>query len=660
MRPPIEVGTVLQERYYTIRVLGQGGFARTYLAEDRGRFNELCALKEFQPAGTEGEALEKSRELFQREATTLYQLQHSQIPRFQATFESDCRLFLVQEYVGGQTYREQLDAYRTQQAAFSEIAVLQLFRSLLPVLEYIHNCGVIHRDISPENIIQRARDGMPVLIDFGVVKDLATQVATQVLTQTPGTAVTAPPSHTAVGKFGYAPIEQMQTGRAYPNSDLYAMAVTGLVLMTGREPHELFDDRELRWNWQAFVSLNPQFEAILTRLLATQPGDRYPSVQALALDLDPLLIAVGLSPAEITGPSPLALSSPGQLAPSPTQMQTVAVGRSYDSTTLVNPTDPEDSASQPEPDEDRYAPKSSPPISLQNSPMIVGSLGILLAVIAGWSSWKIFSGVAELFPAPAPTPTIGIVPTPNPSVSPAATPAPQVYRQRINLSPGGDVSLDGELKSNETYDYLVQGRVDYTLDISVRGEQALLTVLDPQGVVLDGGSRISQWNGAFLQDGTHILRLQPIRGLESATYTLRLALQAPEPVATPTPKATPEPTPAPTPTPVPPTPTPTPTPTPQADPGVESIDLTSRNSARVGGLIEPPQTWRYQVTVRQGQKFTAELSDNASMTILNPAGESIQPVNATLWEAEIPADGVYTIEVNAVQPVSFSLNLRVQ
>ncbi|NJN62948.1 MAG: serine/threonine protein kinase, partial [Coleofasciculaceae cyanobacterium RL_1_1] len=372
MRPPIEVGTVLQERYYTIRVLGQGGFARTYLAEDRGRFNELCALKEFQPAGTEGEALEKSRELFQREATTLYQLQHPQIPRFQATFESDYRLFLVQEYVAGQTYREQLETYRTQQTAFSETAVLQLFRSLLPVLEYIHDRGVIHRDISPENIIQRARDGMPVLIDFGVVKELATQVATQVQSST---ATTSPPSHTAVGKFGYAPIEQMQTGRAYPNSDLYAMAVTGLVLMTGREPHELFDDRELRWNWQPYVSLNPQFEAILTRLLATQPSERYPSVQALTLDLNPLLTAVGLGAASIVNtvaPPPPTLTPPGVPSPSSTQMQTVAIGRSYDSTVLA--TGESEPESETESDSDRHAPKSSPPVSLQNSPLIVGSL----------------------------------------------------------------------------------------------------------------------------------------------------------------------------------------------------------------------------------------------------------------------------------------------
>jgi hypothetical protein len=337
-------------------------------------------------------------------------------------------------------------------------------------------------------------------------------------------------------------------------------------------------------------------------------------------------------------------------------MQTVAIGRAYDSTVLAT----DESEPETESDSDRHAPKSSPPVSLQNSPLIVGSLGILLAVIAGWSSWKIFSGVAELFPAPAPTPVAGVVPTPTPDSSPAPASAPQTYRQRINLSPGGDVSLDGELKSNETYDYLVQGQVDYELDVSVAGEQTLLTVLDPQGIVLDGGNRVSSWNGTFLKDGTHILRLQPVRGLESATYTLRLGLQAPAPAPAPIP--TPPPTPTPTPTPTPqPTPPPQPTPTPIPNPGVQSIDLTSRNSAEAGGTIEPPQTQRYQVTVRQGQVLSATLSNNASMTIFAPDGSMVSSnATTTEWEEEIPADGVYTIEVNAVQPITFSLTLQVR
>ena len=671
MRPPIEVGTVLQERYYTMRVLGQGGFARTYLAEDRGRFNELCALKEFQPAGTEGEALEKSRELFEREATTLYQLQHPQIPKFQATFESDYRLFLVQEYFAGPTYRELLDEYRSQQTTFSETGVLQLFRNLLPVLDYIHDRGVIHRDISPDNIIQRAGDSMPILIDFGVVKDLATQVATQV---EPGVEPTPPPANTAVGKFGYAPIEQMQTGRAHPHSDLYALAVTGLVLMTGREPNELFDDRELRWSWQPFVALNPQFEAILSRMLATQPGERYPNVQALSLDLNPLLAAVGLGAtgAGAVAPSPQP-PVPAVAAPSSTQVQTVAVGRSYDSTTLSP-------SSNTSADVEGETADSSPLDYLRNSPIILTAIASLGAIAAFWSTMTIVSAIMKWLSPPVPTPVATVVPVPDASAVPAATPAPQTYRQRINLSPGGDVSLDGELKNNETYDYLIQGTAGYDLTVSVAGEQTLLTVLDPQGVVLEGGNRVSQWQGKFLTDGTHFLRLQPVPGLESATYTLRLSLQAPAPTPTPTPEATPtpapeatpEPTPTPeaTPTPAPaatpePTPVPTPEPTPEPvptavpDPGVQSIDLTSRNFAEAGDTLEPPQTRRYEVTVSQGQVLSAELSDNASMSILSPSGEAIA-VNSTFWSQEIPADGVYTIEVNAVQPITFSLQLKVQ
>jgi serine/threonine-protein kinase len=74
MEQPIASGTILQARYHLIRVLGQGGFGRTYLAEDLNRFKELCVLKELIPPQTEAYTLEKSKELFQREATTLYQI----------------------------------------------------------------------------------------------------------------------------------------------------------------------------------------------------------------------------------------------------------------------------------------------------------------------------------------------------------------------------------------------------------------------------------------------------------------------------------------------------------------------------------------------------------------------------------------------------------
>ena len=86
MQPPIVTGTILQNRYGVLGILGQGGFGRTYLAEDRGRFNERCAIKEFIPAqGSSDYALEKSRELFQREAAILYKIQHPQVPQFRSS-----------------------------------------------------------------------------------------------------------------------------------------------------------------------------------------------------------------------------------------------------------------------------------------------------------------------------------------------------------------------------------------------------------------------------------------------------------------------------------------------------------------------------------------------------------------------------------------------
>jgi len=105
MQPPISPGTVLRDRYIVKQVIGQGGMGRTYTAQDTERFNEICVLKEFIPATQSPEIIIKAKELFQREANTLYQIRHPQVPEFRATFEADSRLFLVQDYVEGKNYR---------------------------------------------------------------------------------------------------------------------------------------------------------------------------------------------------------------------------------------------------------------------------------------------------------------------------------------------------------------------------------------------------------------------------------------------------------------------------------------------------------------------------------------------------------------------------
>ncbi|MBE9227244.1 protein kinase [Phormidium sp. LEGE 05292] len=276
-------GLLLGDRYRIIRQLGQGGFGRSYLAEDSNRFNEPCVLKEFAPQVQGTYALQKAVELFEREAGILYKLQHSQIPKFRELFrakiQDEGHLFLVQDYIEGQTYRALLDARKRQGQKFTEAEVKQIMLQLLPVLEYIHGLGVIHRDISPDNIIFRNSDNLPVLIDFGGVKEVAANAESQFTQAAPNAA---PSYATRLGKIGYAPHEQMQVGVVYPHSDLYALAATVLVLLTGKEPQQLIDPHTMTWNWRQEVNLSPSFGMTLDKMLAYRPGDRYQTAREVS------------------------------------------------------------------------------------------------------------------------------------------------------------------------------------------------------------------------------------------------------------------------------------------------------------------------------------------------------------------------------------------
>jgi|GEM_PF-1577420 len=274
-------GTRLRDRYIIKRELGQGGFGRTYLAEDTGRFNELVTLKELIPANQGTYALHKAEELFQREAAILHKLSSPQIPRFWEFFCEGRRLFLVQDYIEGKTYQSLLEERITVGQTFSEAEIIEIFRQLLPVLSYIHTVGVIHRDISPDNIICRARDHTPVLIDLGGVRQILEPTA--VHSQNPVVSH----SLTRLGKVGYAPGEQLRLGIAAPHSDLYALGVTALVLMTGKQPQDLINPHTLNWLWQQELSLSQHMSNILSRMVASQPSERFHSAEEILQQLPP-------------------------------------------------------------------------------------------------------------------------------------------------------------------------------------------------------------------------------------------------------------------------------------------------------------------------------------------------------------------------------------
>jgi serine/threonine protein kinase len=139
----IPAGTLINNRYLIHKLLGQGGFGRTYLAFDKHRFGETCVLKEFVPPTTQEDILNKSKELFEREAKVLYQIEHPQIPKFLASVTDGKRLFLVQEYIDGKTYSQILRdrvasplENRISQTgkAFSENEVKIWLQGILPIL----------------------------------------------------------------------------------------------------------------------------------------------------------------------------------------------------------------------------------------------------------------------------------------------------------------------------------------------------------------------------------------------------------------------------------------------------------------------------------------------------------------------------------------------
>lgn len=564
MQPPLTSGTILQNRYRIIETLGQGGFGRTYLAEDQRRFDELCAIKELILTGTQWE---KAQELFQREAAILYKIQHPQVPQFRENFEQDQRLFLVQEYVAGKTYRTLLDERKTIGGAFTEREVLQLMRSLLPILEHIHSRGIIHRDISPENIILRDGDHLPVLIDFGVVKEIATRL------QTP---LTKPA--TSVGKFGYAPSEQMQTGRAYPNSDLYSLAVTAVVLLTGKEPSELFDENQLTWNWQSWVTVNSQFATVLNRMLSYRPSTRYQNATEVLLALQ--------------GTQPTA---------STTNIQTVAVGRRPD------PVQPPTSPNRPAPVIPEPATKS-----ILDNPLAMGAIGSTIFFLAGFGSWALVSNIrnqskeaqTKTRPQTFPSPVISggtastVTPTPTPTLTPTSTPTPLIGNQaktktrRISFRRSKTVNTEGNLKENQTIQYTFFARKGQQLTALFAQEQGvLLSVIGPnQQPVEDTARQVKYYQGTLPATGNYTIELNLGSGISQSNYSLNVGLEnqvqptpAPSPTQIPIPSSTQIPL-VPSPTFTPPTPLSTDQPTTQPP----SVIPTPNQSPSPSGLEQQP------------------------------------------------------------------------
>jgi formylglycine-generating enzyme required for sulfatase activity len=275
-------GKLLRNRYRVLRLLGEGGFSRTYATEDADRLDAPCVIKQFFPQVQGTAARNKAAELFKEEAFRLYELgeNHIQIPRLLAYFEQGLSLYLVQEFIQGQTLLKEL-----QQEAFNEEQIRQLLADLLPVLQFIHSRNVIHRDIKPENIIRRQSDRQLVLIDFGGAKQVTqTSLARQA---------------TVLYTLGYAPSEQM-AGFACHSSDLYALGVTCARLLTqclpfhdpyGQIHDYLYDPMNARWLWrerlqEKGITISEELGNILDKMVKYLPSERYESAEEILKELN--------------------------------------------------------------------------------------------------------------------------------------------------------------------------------------------------------------------------------------------------------------------------------------------------------------------------------------------------------------------------------------
>ncbi|HEY9695776.1 MAG TPA: serine/threonine-protein kinase [Trichocoleus sp.] len=269
-----------RDRYQVMRALGRGGFGVTYLAKDVALPNSpLCVIKQLCPKVTNPVILQRACQRFEREAKTLSQLgSHAQIPQLLDYFQLNGEFYLVQEYIRGRTLAKEVKL----KGRLSESEVKQFLAEILPVLSYVHEHQVIHRDIKPPNIIRCQDDGRLVLIDFGAVKEQFVHASDS--TQKGST------TH-FVGTLGFAPPEQLSL-RATFSSDIFAIGVTCLYLLTGKPPMEFdYDVATGEVCWQEWVEVSEHFAKILEKMLRISLRDRYQSAEEVlrALNLEPYL-----------------------------------------------------------------------------------------------------------------------------------------------------------------------------------------------------------------------------------------------------------------------------------------------------------------------------------------------------------------------------------
>ena len=264
---------LLNDRYRILDTLGRGGFGETYLVEDRHLPSQRkCVLKQLSPIVEQSEIPSWMKERFQREAAILEELgeENQQIPRLYAYFTEQDKFYLVQEWIEGETLAQK----QQRDGNLNPHQVQAILVQLLPVLDFLHQRQIIHRDLKPENIILRYSDRLPVLIDFGAVKEA--------MSTTANLHNNSSSFSISIGTPGYMASEQA-AGRPSYSSDLYSLGLTAIFLLTGKAPQDLATDPNTgEIIWQEYTkNIDPKLVSVIDKAIKFHPRDRFNSALAM-------------------------------------------------------------------------------------------------------------------------------------------------------------------------------------------------------------------------------------------------------------------------------------------------------------------------------------------------------------------------------------------